>query len=105
MNSVSQFAAMGGYTGEMSTASLLMSIVVISLAIAMPALVLAISILKSPGKGLDEEIGLGKVSLHDEMWDFVSAVESGEVTLASIDAGACDSPTRTLGSSPHRSAG
>lgn len=99
MDAVSQIAAMGEHTSEMSTANLLMSILVISFAIVLPALVVAVAILKSPTTRPDDEIGLGSVSLHDEMWDFVSAVEKGDVTLASLEAADKDPSEQSLGSS------
>lgn len=86
MTDTVHLATMSPHTAEMSTASLIMSLVVVSLAFLLPALVVALAVLKSPERLPDGEGGLGSVSLHDELWDFVSAVENGDVTLSSLDA-------------------
>jgi hypothetical protein len=64
--------------------SALLSLGVIVVSLMVPTLAIALCVMKSPARSADDEFGLGSVSLHDEMWDFVAAVERGEVSLVSL---------------------
>lgn len=63
------------------------AVLALSLALLIPLTAIAICVLCSPKSSRDAtELGLGDVSLHDELWDFIEDFERGEVTMQTLDA-------------------
>ncbi|WP_233209557.1 hypothetical protein [Mycobacterium sp. ENV421] len=73
----------GGQMSQLSGWAMLASLVAMLLALSIPVAAIAYFVSRAPKPQLDE-FGLGSVSLHDEMNEFIAAVERGEVTLASL---------------------
>lgn len=70
-----------------SSFGVLISLAALILAVLIPMSTIAVSVLRTPSpSGSDSEIGLGTVSLHDEMWQFIANVEQGTITLSSLEA-------------------
>lgn len=70
-----------------SSFGVLISLAALIVAVLIPMSSIAFAVLRSPSpSGPDSEIGLGTVSLHDEMWQFIASVEQGTITLSSLEA-------------------
>ncbi|QHE73978.1 hypothetical protein GFS60_07653 (plasmid) [Rhodococcus sp. WAY2] len=70
-----------------SSFGVLISLAALILAVLIPMSAIAFAVLRnSSPSGPDAEIGLGTVSLHDEMWQFIADVERGTITLSSLEA-------------------
>lgn len=86
MSPTAHLTAMNDFGAPVSTWALVGSLGALLLALMLPTLVIALCVTKWPGRRVDDEFGLGSVSLHDELWEFVNAVERGDVSLASLGA-------------------
>lgn len=69
-------------------------------ALMVPTLAIALCVTKLPGRRVDDGIGLGSVSLHDEFWEFITAVERGDVSLASVGSAAEPDNTSRIAEKP-----
>ncbi len=81
------FTSLADPTTHTSPLVLISTVAVLLLALVLPISAIAIVISKSSSQNQHTNgIGLGTVSLHDEMQQFVEAVECGGITLKSLQA-------------------
>ena len=77
--------AMGDASTHFSAQMLYTTGLVLFIAFVMPVAAIAVIVKKSSSpEVLDKALGLGTVSLHEELDEFIAAVESGGVTLKSL---------------------
>lgn len=63
-----------------------LAMLALSFVVLIPFTAIAICVLRSPKEKKDAtELGLGEVSLHDELWNFIEKFERGEVTLSPLE--------------------
>lgn len=73
--------------GSGSNLEIYFAVLALSCAVLIPCIAIAFCTLRTPKSKNDAtELGLGDVSLHDEMWNFIQDFERGDVTLESLDA-------------------
>lgn len=92
MNNTEYLVAMGDYSGPMTQVSgwgMLASLVAMLCALILPVGAIAYFVSRTPAPQADE-FCLGSVSLHEEMSEFIAAVERGDVTFASLGSGPPD---------------
>lgn len=87
--------AMAEFGAPAGTWALVASLGALLFTLMLPMLAIALCVTKWPARRADDEISLGSVSLHDELWDFIGAVERGDVSLASL--GAVDASAEAAG--------
>lgn len=78
--------AMAEFGAPAGTWALVASLGALLFTLMLPTLAIALCVTKWPVRRVDDEISLGSVSLHDELWEFIGAVERGDVSLASLGA-------------------
>ncbi|AFM20516.1 hypothetical protein Mycch_5907 (plasmid) [Mycolicibacterium chubuense NBB4] len=97
MNNTQHLVAMGDYSGPLTQASgwsVLASLVAMLCALIVPVGAIAYFVSRTPAPQADE-FCLGSVSLHEEMSEFIAAVERGDVTFASLGSGPPDHTAST----------
>jgi hypothetical protein len=83
---MTNFIAMGDVSTQMSAQFMYTTALVLFMGLVMPVVAIAVIIKKSQSpEVLEKALGLGNVSLHEELDEFIAAVESGGITLKSLD--------------------
>jgi len=78
--------AMGDPSTHLSAQFMYTTALVLFMGLVMPVVAIAVIIKKSQSpEVLDKALGLGNVSLHEELNEFIAAVESGDITLHSLN--------------------
>ena len=78
--------AMGDPSTHLTAQVLYTTGLVLLIAFVMPVVAIAVIIKKSTSPEVrDSVLGLGTVSLHEELDEFIAAVESGGITLHSLN--------------------
>ena len=78
--------AMGDLSTHISAQVLYTTGLVLFMAFVMPVVAIAIIVKKSTSPEVrDKALGLGTVSLHEELNEFIAAVESGGITMKSLN--------------------
>lgn len=94
--------AMGDLSTHLTPHVLYSTVLILMMSLVMPVVAIAVIVKKSMSPEVrNSTTGLGAVSLHDELDEFIAAVESGDISLQSLEnegahgrAGA--SPKRTV---------
>jgi hypothetical protein len=92
--------AMGDSSTHFSAQMLYTTGLVLFMAFVMPVVAIAIIVKKSTAPEVRNSVaGLGTMSLHEELDEFIAAVESGNITMKSLR----DEGARSAGTvSPHK---
>ncbi|BDX33752.1 hypothetical protein TUM20985_42990 [Mycobacterium antarcticum] len=82
---MTNLVAMGDFSSNVSAQFLYTTALVLFMALVMPVVAIAVIVKKSTSAEARNSVaGLGTVSLHEELDEFIAAVESGGITMKSL---------------------